>query len=455
MIIDPVKKVFEEDGKIAVYGAGYVGLALATVFLRKELKVILVDIDENRLNSLKKGGLNIFEAEIREAVSRGIDIGSLKLTLDGYKASKDSIVKVVTVPVYLNWNSKSIDYTSIMDVSKKISKGLKEGDLVIYESSMPPGTMEKIVKPILEDESGLKAEGDFYLAYSPERIFVGRAVKDIEENYPKIVSGIGSLSLDMVTSFYNKISKKGVIALNSVTEAEFEKLAEGIYRDVNIALANELALAAMKLGVDYYSIRKAANSQPYCNLHLPGPGVGGPCIPVYPYFMINILSEMSYSMDLTMLSRRINESMPNQVLSIINSQSKKYSINPKTSKISILGIAFRRDIDDTRLSPSLNIISLLVKNGYNHIVAHDPYVKSNVILEKLGVPLTKDIQYALEDTDIVIIATGHKLYRDLKISDILKICNSEPLIIDTKHVVEDDLKYKKLIILGKPIQDSY
>ncbi len=455
MIIDPVKKVFEEDEKVAVYGAGYVGLALATVFLRKRLKVILVDIDENRLNSLKEGDLNIFETEIKEAIVRGLDEDSLKLTVDGYEASKNSIVKVVTVPVYFNWDSKSIDYNSIIDVSKKISKGLKKSDLVIYESSMPPGTMKKIVKPMLEDGSGLKAEKEFYLAYSPERIFVGRAVRDIEENYPKIVSGIGPLSLEMITRFYNKISRKSVITLNSVTEAEFEKLAEGIYRDVNIALANELALAAMKLGVDYYSVRKAANSQPYCNLHLPGPGVGGPCIPVYPYFMINILSEMNYPMDLTRLSRRINESMPNQVLSIIKTQSKRYGVNPRTSRISILGIAFRGEIDDTRLSPSLKIISLLVKNGYNNIVAHDPYVKNDVALEKLGVSLTKDMRYALENTNIVIVATDHKLYRDLKVSDILKICVGEPLIIDTKNIVRDDLKYKKLIVLGKPIQDGY
>ena len=177
MIIASVKKVFEEDEKVAVYGAGYVGLALATVFLSKNLKVILVDINENRLNNLKKRDLNIFQAEIRETVSRGIDDDSLKLTVDGYKASKDSIVKVVTVPIYFNWNSKTIDYTSIIDIPKKISKGLKKDDLVIYRSSMPPGTTEKIVKPMLEDESGLKAEGDFYLAYSPERIFVGRWLK--------------------------------------------------------------------------------------------------------------------------------------------------------------------------------------------------------------------------------------------------------------------------------------
>ena len=449
MTDDPVEQVFSGGGYVSVYGAGYVGLSLVATYLRKGLRVICVDINEARLKKISTGSLETVEKDIQEAVEKGLSEDRLILTSDGVEASKESVVKVVTVPVYIDWETKDIDLSAIESVSKAIGGGLKKGDLVIYESSMPPGTTLNVAKPILEKTSGLKAEDDFLLCYSPERIYVGRAVRDIEENYPKVVSGVGPKSLEAISRFYSKIAKKGVVKLSSPTAAEFEKLAEGIYRDVNIALANELALAAMRLGIDYYEARNAANTQPYSHLHLPGPGVGGYCIPLYPYFVMKRLEEYGFDMELTRLARRINENMPNIVAGYVDDLASKYNVDRGNTKVCVLGAAFRGETDDTRLSPSHEIVRLLRDKGYKDIVVHDPYVRKDAFLEELGIALTDDLDEALRNAGIVIVATGHRIYRGLSLSSILDKADAEPIVVDTVAYLDIDTSYDKLLVLGK------
>ncbi len=444
-----IEKVFKGEDYIAVYGAGYVGASLAAVYLRKGLKVILVDVDVDKLRSIEEKTYSFPEKEVNEAIYRGLEQGFLKLYTDGVKASRDSCIKVVTVPVYMDWVLKKYSFDALTRAIEDIGRGLKKGDLVLLESSVPPGTTEEIVKPILERTSGLKAGRDFYLAYSPERVYIGRAVKDIEENYPKIVSGVGEESLRMVSEFYRRIVKKGVIELSSTTTAEFEKLAEGIYRDVNIALANELALVSMILNIDYYEVRKAANSQPYCHLHLPGPGVGGYCIPLYPYFVMNRVVREGFVMDLTRTARSINETMPYVIVRFVEKLCRKNRLKPSVLKVVVLGDAFRGDIDDTRLSPTHDIVALLKARGFKDIVVHDPYVREDQVLNELNVTLTNDLAEALRDSDIVLIVTRHSQYHGLRISDLVRLSGREPYVIDTIAYVVDDMGYDKLIVLGK------
>lgn len=446
--MDIVEEVFSGKQWVAVYGVGYVGLSLIAVYLRKGMRVIGVDIDEKKLEALSHGEFWFNEETIREAIKEGLRENRLILTTDGIEASKNSGVKVVTVPVYIDWDSKEISYHAIEDVSKKIGRGLKKEDLVIVESSVPPGTTENIVKPLLENESGLKADKDFYLAYSPERIYVGRAVKDIEENYPKIIGGIGPRSLEVASRFYEKIARKGVVKVSSTRVAEFEKLAEGIYRDVNIALANELALASMKLGINYYEVREAANTQPYCHLHLPGPGVGGYCIPLYPYFAMNVLMNKGFVMELTRLARKINEDMPYSIVKLIEYHRRKIKLPLHNIKVAVLGIAFRGDIDDTRLSPSLDIIALLKARGYKNIIAHDPCVFREPVLEDLNIKLTNNLDEALNEADIVIVLTRHSMYKMLKVSSILDMTGRKSLIIDAIGYVLNDIRYDRIVVLG-------
>ncbi len=447
--MDPVEEVRSGRGWVAVYGVGYVGLSLVAVYLRKGYRVIGVDIDEAKLEAIRSGRLWYGEEAIREAVRKGLEEDRLVLTTDSTGASRKSVIKVVTVPVYVDWLRKDYSFHAIRDVSEKIGRGLKKHDLVIIESSVPPGTTMNIVKPILEETSGLRVEEDFYLAYSPERVYIGRAVKDIEENYPKVIGGIGPRSLDAASRFYEDIAVKGVLRMSSTTAAEFEKLAEGVYRDVNIALANELALAAMRLGIDYYEARIAANSQPYCHLHLPGPGVGGYCIPIYPYFLMNELLRKSYVMELTRLARRINESMPSIVVGLVDEALRRHGVRPRMVKAAVLGLAFRGDIDDTRLSPSHDVVALLKARGFKEIIVHDPYVRRDPVIEELGIRITSDLGEALRGAGLVVVLTRHTIYRGLKTSMIKELSGGEPVIVDAINYVENDTGYEKLVVLGR------
>src|SRR5262249_26069431 len=252
-------------------------------------------------------------------------------------------------------------------------KGLKEGDVVSLNPSVPPGTTEDIVLPVLEAQSGFQVEKDFYLIYNPERIYEGRAIQDIEERYPAIISGAGPKSLELAKTFYPLISKKGVFTVSNIRTAETEKLFEGVYRDVNIALANELAKFCEKIGVNFWEARDAANSQPFCHLHKPGVGVGGACIPVYPQFILHSAEQVKGNCPITKLSRAVNDAMP---ASCVKEAIKLLKIKPRTETsfdgitVTLLGLAFRGGVSDTRMSPTYQVIKEFQKLQVKEIRVH-------------------------------------------------------------------------------------
>jgi len=446
---DPVDKVFEGECGVLVFGLGYVGLALSAAYLRKGLRVYGVDKNPDKIKALQTRSFKFMERKIEEAIYEGLEKKTLRLTTGGLEFASSTCVKVITVPIYLDWLTKEIDYSSLVEVGESVGKGLKNGDLVILESSVPPGTTEGILKPALEETSKLVAGKDFYLAYSPERIYVGHSLEDIEINYPKIVSGINEASTKLAAKFYSRISGKGVIRLSSIRAAEFSKLAEGVYRDVNIALSNELAMLSETLGINYYEVREAANSQPYCHLHLPGPGVGGPCIPVYPYFIINVSTRKGFIPRLLLLARSINEFMPYEIIKRFEKFLRSYNLQLSNSKIGILGVAFRGDTDDTRLSPTHDFIALLRARGCRDIIAHDPLVVKDDVLDQLGVPLTQDLQTALENRDAVVILTKHTEYSKLTTEDIIRLSkNPNILIYDSVNTIINSNSYVRIKRLG-------
>ncbi|MGC8583178.1 MAG: nucleotide sugar dehydrogenase [Thermoproteus sp.] len=425
---------------VAIYGLGYVGLALSAAWARAGAKVIGVDVDAERVAALSNGVVEYVEEDVRRAVADAIKSGRMEVTTDGEVASIKSRVKIVTVPVYLTATRPSIevDFSAIVSAAKAIAQGLKREDLVVVESSVPPGTTEEVVRPVLE-ESGLTAEDDFYLAYSPERVMVGHALKDIEENYPKIVAGVGPRSAEEAAALYRKIAKKGVIKLSSVKAAEFEKLLEGVYRDLNIALANEMARLASALGISFAEARAAANSQPYSHVHKPGTGVGGSCIPVYPYFLMWTAEKLGVELPLTALGRAENEAQPFRVAEAAVKAMIREGVNPAEAKIAVLGLAFRGDVDDTRRSPTYDVLQGLLDFGIRpaNIVVHDPYVKRDRVVEKLGIRLTGDLKEALAGASLALIATDHSAYR-VKASELAKLM-ARPVIVDARGVLEADM----------------
>lgn len=397
--------------KIAVYGLGHVGSPIASVWLRFGAHVIGVDKSPAVLENARKGRSSVPEPGVSEAFSKGIKQKRFSVYDDPVKASQDSQIKMICVPVLTVGQSLSADLGAVKQVASAIAKGLKKGDTVVLNPSVPPGTSEDVVIPILEKESGLKAETDFFMVYSPERIYEGRAIEDIEERYPAIVSGAGPKSADMGEKLFSLVFQRGIMLMDSMRTAETEKLLEGVYRDVNIALANEMARLCERIGVDFWKAREAANSQPFCHIHKPGVGVGGACIPVYPQFILHTADAAKAECNITRLGRNVNDSMPAYCVS---EALKLVAVEPAQCKVAVLGLAFRGGVSDTRLSPTYSVIEELKKAGVKEIAVHDPMVKSD---PALGGMLTQDLRTVLQDANLVILATDHKEYQKLSQRD--------------------------------------
>ena len=393
----------------AIYGLGNVGGSIAAVWLRAGAKIIGVDISEILLNKIKCGKSHKKEPLLSETFTDALKKGTFTISSKGVYASKKSSIKIIAVPVGLK--NKKVDLKAVIQVTKDISKGLKKGDTVILSPSLPPGTTENIVLPILEKGSKLKGEKDFYLIYNPERIFEGRAVQDIEKNYPAIISGLGPKSLKIAENLFSIISKKGVLKMSTLAEAEAEKLFEGAYRDVNIALANELADYCEKIGINFWETRKGANSQPFCHLHYPGTGVGGFCIPIYPRIIIEDASKSGKIMNLLQYSRRVNDNMPKKCVQDAIMLLLKNKIKPKNAKIAVLGLGFRGDVTDTRLSPTYDVVTEFIKQGCN-VTIHDPYIFEDKDLPK-SVSLSKNLKDVTKDASLIFISSDHKMYSKL------------------------------------------
>lgn len=411
---DLARKVRSGEFKIAVYGLGHVGSSLASAWLRAGAHVLGVDKSPKVLENARKGRTHVPEPGVNEAFSKGLKDKKFHVYDDLVKASLDAHIKLICVPVLLT-DSFSADLAAIKQVASAIGRGLKKGDIVSLNPSVPPGTSEDVILPVLEKESGLKVERDFYMVYNPERIYEGRAIEDIEERYPAVVAGAGPKSLEIGSKLYSLIAKKGVIGMSSLRTAETEKLLEGVYRDVNIALANELAKFCEKVGVDFWEAREAANSQPFCQIHKPGAGVGGACIPVYPQFILHTADINKIECNITRLGRNVNDSMPaycvDQGVKLIN------GTDVSQSTIALLGLAFRGGVSDTRMSPTYKIIEELKKLKVKEIRVHDPLVASDPSLPT-DIVLMSSVSNAVQGADLVILVSDHPEYRNLTQQDL-------------------------------------
>jgi hypothetical protein len=253
------------------------------------------------------------------------------------------------------------------------------------------------------------------MVYNPERIYEGRAIEDIEERYPAVVAGAGPKSLEIGSKLYSLIAKKGVIRMSSMRTAEMEKLLEGVYRDVNIALANEMARFCEKVGVNFWEAREAANSQPFSHIHKPGAGVGGACIPVYPQFILHTADINKVECNITRLGRNVNDSMPaycvEQAVKLLD------GMGVSQSTVALLGLAFRGGVSDTRLSPTYKVIEELKKLKVKEIRVHDPLVATDPSLPQ-DVMLTSSLSKAVQGADLVILVSDHPEYRKLAQQDL-------------------------------------
>ncbi|HID26905.1 MAG TPA: nucleotide sugar dehydrogenase, partial [Methanosarcinales archaeon] len=353
----------------------------------------------------------------------------LRATADLVGAAKESDVMIIIVPTFLD-SDNNPDLSIVESVCKNISKGLEKGDFVISECTLPPRTTKEVILPILEN-SGLN-RGEFGLAHCPERTSSGRAIEDITGAYPKVVGGIDKKSTETAEAIYSVINKKGVITTDATT-AEAVKVFEGLYRDVNIALANELARVCMELDIDAIEAFEVANTQPYSHIHKPGCGVGGHCIPIYPYF---IISPLKTNTELLQVARKINDEMALYTVKLAEDGLEKVGMKLEDSNLLLLGLTYRGGVKETRKSPAIAIINIL-KNKGAMVFAYDPLLQADV--EQFGAKYitlenTKDI-------DAVIIATDHK---EFKVIDWNKLNLRHKILIDGRQIINP----KKIIEAG-------
>lgn len=421
-----VRALKNGDITIAVYGLGKMGLPLATVFAEKGARVIGVDVNEKVVETVNKG-INPIKGEdgLDELLSKNVRSKRLAATLDLVQAAKDADVMIIIVPTYLN-----DDYTPnlehVKSVCRSISKGIEKGDLVILESTAPPGTTDAVIRSILE-KSGLKAGRDFGLAHCPERTYSGRAIKDIMGDLnPRIVGGIDSKSTQAVAALYSAINKRGVICVTDAKTAEAVKVFEGIYRDVNMALANELALVCDELGIDAISVFDAANTDRFCHILKPGSGVGGHCIPVYPYF---ILKNVNRRCELITAARKLNDSMPNYMVELVSSGLGEIKKEIGDSTVLILGLSFRGGVKETRKSPAIPIIQELKKLKAK-VYCYDPLFTKEEI-EGFGVEYKSDFK----GLDCIVIVTNHQEFKGYDWNKIGKEIRNK-VIVDGRQIVD-------------------
>jgi len=363
---------------VAVVGAGKMGLPLAAQFASHGWSVIAVDIDSTVVATINEGRSHVGEEPgLAELVAGAHEAGRLRATLDGAAAAAEADVVVLIVPVMLDKASHP-DHRSMDAAVAAIAPGLHAGSTVVFETTLPVGDTRGRYAPTLAEVSGLTLDEDLFVAFSPERLYSGAALRNLA-TYPKLVGGLGDASTARAAAFYESVLDADVVAMSSAETAEFAKLADTTYRDVNIALANEFARYADRIGVDITEVIAAANSQPYSHIHQPGLGVGGHCIPVYPHFLIDRAPELK----LVALARQVNDG---QVEVALDKMTETLGTLDGQAVL-VLGLTYRHGVRELAYSRAIPLIAGLVQRGARPL-AYDPLLTDLEIAEAGAEPWT-------------------------------------------------------------------
>ncbi|GJM45178.1 MAG: UDP-N-acetyl-D-glucosamine dehydrogenase [Gemmatimonadota bacterium] len=416
-----------EDGSatLGIVGLGYVGLSLAMEFLRAGYRVIGIDIDATKVDKVNSGTSYVMDVP-SDDVRKYVDSGKLLATTDYRKIQEVDTVNIC-VPTPLRSKTKDPDLSYILDAMTGIRKHLRSGQLIILESTTFPGTTTEVLLPILED-SGLQVGKDFFLAFSPERVDPGN-VDFQTQNIPKVVGGVTPECTQHAKALYSKCLDK-VVGVSSTDVAEMVKLLENTFRSVNIGLVNEFALLCNKLGIDVWEVIEAASTKPFGFMPFyPGPGLGGHCIPVDPLYLSWKAKVNGFHPRLIDVAVQVNQDMPMHIVGKVADSLKALKKDLKGSKILIIGVAYKRNTDDVRESPALEIIQQLVAAGAT-VQFCDPFVAelSSNGTQILGSPLTESI---LAGVDCALIVTDHTSV------DYEFVAKHAPVVLDTRNAMKN------------------
>lgn len=400
--------------KICIIGQGYIGLPTAALFAKKGCEVLGVDVNNEIVEKLNQGIAHIEEPGISDAIKNAVEEGHYRASLKPEEAD----TFIITVPTPYVKEDLSCDLSYVISACNSILPVLKKGNVVIIESTIAPMSTDEVIKPIFENE-GYVIGDDLFLAHCPERVLPGQIMNELVNNN-RIVGGITENCSKKAADVYRTFVKGEIIETEAKT-AELSKCMENTFRDVNIALANELAKIGAEIGVNALDVIEMANKHPRVNIHSPGPGVGGHCLAIDPYF---IYAKAPETAKIIKLARDTNNSMPGFVVE--NTGKILSKLDPEAIKISILGVAYKGNTDDARESPAFEIINGLKAAGYE-IAIHDPHFDN---------PDYFDLDEATKDSSLVLILTDHNEFKDLDYG-LLKRNMKTKLIFDTKNMIKE------------------
>ncbi|MHA1378152.1 MAG: nucleotide sugar dehydrogenase [Candidatus Helarchaeota archaeon] len=445
---DQIKRALKE-GKItvSVIGLGRIGLPTAAIFADNGINVIGVDKNNKIIEMLKNGKNYIDEPGLDEIIERIQEKGRFKVTSDLNSAISNSDMIIICVPTPVT-NENIPDYSIIKQVIIKLSEILKPYQVIIIESTISPGTVENLLIPLLEKGSGLKCGKDFFIASCPERADPGKII-NIFKNTPRIIGGITKNCTDITAAIYSNVIDADIIKMSNPKTANAVKLTENIFRDVNIALINELAILFERLDINIYDVIDAASTKWNFVPHYPGPGVGGPCLPANPYYLIQEAIEVGYIPYLIKIAREINDRMPDHIVELIQKTLNYAGKAVKNSIISILGLSYKPDIKDMQLTPSIPIINKL-KSLYAKLKIFDPFF---IAEEIQGIITENSLESAIMDSDCIVIITNHQIFENIDLDEVQKLAKKPFIIVDGRNALKSRNLPKNFIYqcVGRPI----
>ena len=412
--------------KTTVVGVGTVGSYIVAEFLNAGGRVIGADIRREVVDAINERKEGVFDPEIREIFHNKVSEGKLTATTDVAAAVADSKVICISVPTLLDKNGHP-DLSILKSAVNTVSKGLRRGSIVMLSSSVSIGTTRNVVLPILQ-ESGL-AVGDFCLAFTPERMNPGVPLSKLAK-IPRLVSGIDEASKNLAAAIIRTFAQE-VVPVNSVELAEATKLYENTFRDVNIALVNDLAIYFNRLGLDALDVIRAASTKWNVLAHYPGIGVGGYCIPVSPRYLAE--GAVADELRIVKVAREINDNMPKYVINLIAQIFSQMDRSVQKAKIAVLGLAYKENVPDLRWSPSSQIIERLSQLGAE-LSLHDPHASNEDVKNMYGLP-NLPLEEALKDSDCMVVVTGHEEFKKFSFEKIKTLMKSRAVVIDGRNIL--------------------
>ena len=429
-----IKNINDKSAVIGVIGLGYVGLPLIVEFCLKGFRGIGFEVDTRKADAINAGESYIVDVSA-ENVQKCLAGGKIRATTDFSKLNECDVI-IICVPTPLR-KTKDPDMSYIISAGEEIQKYMRPGQLIILESTTYPGTTDEVLQPMFE-EKGAKLDADFLLAFSPERVDPGNPQFQTH-NIPKVVGGVSDYSTEVAALLYRSIVNE-VHPVSSARVAEACKLWENTFRAINIGMANEMARLCNTLGIDTWEVVRAAATKPFGFMPFyPGPGIGGHCIPLDPHYLSWKARQHGFDSQFISLAEQVNSGMPAYVVKLVSTALNDVKKAVNGSKILILGVAYKKDIDDMRESPALSIIDLLRARGAE-LVYHDPFVAEVTFDHAYTIgeaeplynsELTDDL---VKNSDCVIICTEHTNI------DYKRICELAPLIVDTRNALSPDVR---------------